>query len=154
VNLTRLDFGATGIRRLLNLWPPFRGAGIRVREIAPDFRTATVELHARMLNRNYVGSHFGGSLYAMTDPFFMIMMMKNLGRDYIVWDKAGTVRYLKPARGTVVANFRLDESAVAKAREATANGDKYEPSFKVEIVDAEGITVADVEKTLYIRKKK
>jgi len=154
VNLTRLNFGATGIRRLLNLWPPFRGAGIRVREIAPDFRTATVELHARMLNRNYVGSHFGGSLYAMTDPFFMIMMMKNLGREYIVWDKAGTVRYLKPARGTVVAKFRLDESAVAKAREATANGDKYEPSFKVEIVDAEGVTVADVEKTLYIRKKK
>jgi acyl-coenzyme A thioesterase PaaI-like protein len=154
MNLTRLDFGATGIRRLLNLWPPFRGAGIRVRDIAPDFRTATVELRARLLNRNYVGSHFGGSIYAMTDPFFMIMMMKNLGREYIVWDKAGTVRYLKPARGTVVARFRLEEEAVRKAREATANGEKFEPTFKVEIVDAEGVTVADVEKTLYIRKKK
>jgi acyl-coenzyme A thioesterase PaaI-like protein len=154
MNLTRLDFGATGIRRLLNLWPVFRGAGIRVRDIAPDFRSATVELRSQLFNRNYVGSHFGGSLYAMTDPFFMIMMMKNLGRDYVVWDKAGTVRYLKPARGTVVANFRIDESAVAKALEATANGDKHEPTFKVEIVDAEGVTVADVEKTLYIRKKK
>jgi len=154
LNLTRLDFGATGIRRLLNLWPPFRGAGIRVRDIAPDFRTATVELRAKLLNKNYVGSHFGGSLYAMTDPFFMIMMMKNLGREYIVWDKAGTVRYLKPARGTVVARFKLEEEAVRKVLEATANGEKYEPSFKVEIVDAEGVTVADVEKTLYIRKKK
>jgi acyl-coenzyme A thioesterase PaaI-like protein len=153
VNLTRLNFGATGIRRLLNLYPPFRGAGIRVRDIAPDFRAATVELRARLFNRNYVGTHFGGSLYAMTDPFFMIMMMRNLGRDYIVWDKAGTVRYLKPARGTVTARFHLDEGAVERAREVTANGDKYEPTFKVEIVDAEGVTVADVEKTLYIRRK-
>ena len=153
MNLTRLNFGATGIRRLLNLWPPFRGAGIRVREIAPDFRTATVELRARLLNKNYVGSHFGGSLYAMTDPFFMVMMMNILGRDYIVWDKAGTVRYLKPARGTVTAHFRIDESAVERAREATANGEKYEPTFKVEIVDADGVVVADVEKTLHIRKK-
>jgi acyl-coenzyme A thioesterase PaaI-like protein len=154
VNLTRLDFGATGIRRLLNLWPVFRGAGIRVRDIAPDFRSATVELRSQLFNRNYVGSHFGGSLYAMTDPFFMIMMMKNLGRDYVVWDKAGTVRYLKPAKGTVTAHFTLDENAVTAAREATANGDKYEPRFKVDIVDAEGVVVADVEKTLHIRKKR
>ena len=154
MNLTRLDFGATGIRRLLNLWPPFRGAGIRVREIAPDFRTATVELRAGLFNKNYVGSHFGGSLYAMTDPFFMIMMMKNLGREYIVWDKSGTVRYLKPARGTVTARFKLDESAVAEARAATQAGEKHEPVFRVDIVDSEGVTVADVEKTLYIRKKK
>ncbi len=153
MNLTRLNFGATGIRRLLNLWPPFRGAGVRVVEIAPDFRTAKVELRARLLNRNYVGTHFGGSLYAMTDPFFMIMMMQNLGRDYIVWDKAGTVRYLKPAKGTVTAHFRIGESDVARAREATANGDKYEPRFKVDIVDADGVVVADVEKTLHIRKK-
>jgi acyl-coenzyme A thioesterase PaaI-like protein len=153
VNLTRLNLGASGIRRLLNLWPPFRGAGVRVMEIAPDFRTARVELRARLLNRNYVGTHFGGSLYAMTDPFFMIMMMRNLGREYVVWDKAGAVRYLKPAKGTVTANFRIEEADVARAREATANGDKYEPRFKVDIVDAAGTIVADVEKTLHIRKK-
>ena len=117
MNISQIDWGAGAMRRLFNTWPPFRGAGIRVREIAPDFRTATVELRARLLNRNYVGSHFGGSLYAMTDPFFMIMMLKNLGREYIVWDKAGAVRYLKPARGTVVASFRLDEEDVRKARE-------------------------------------
>ncbi|HUP30757.1 MAG TPA: DUF4442 domain-containing protein, partial [Usitatibacter sp.] len=96
--LSRIQFGAAGIRRLLNFYPPFRGAGIRVREISPDFRTATVELRTKLFNRNYVGTHFGGSLFAMTDPFFMIMMMKNLGPDYLVWDKAGTVRFLKPAR--------------------------------------------------------
>jgi acyl-coenzyme A thioesterase PaaI-like protein len=151
--LSRFEFGHAGMRRLFNLWPPFRAAGIRVREIAPDFRSATVELRMKLLNRNYVGTHFGGSLFAMTDPFFMIMMMKNLGPGYVVWDKAGTVRFLRPARGTVTARFTMPEERVAEARERTAGGDKHEPQFRVEIVDEAGVTVADVEKTLYIRRK-
>lgn len=152
--LSRFTIGPAGMRWLLNCWPPFRGAGIRVREIAPDFRLVTVELRMRLLNRNYVGTHFGGSLFAMTDPFFMVMMMKNLGPEYIVWDKAGTVRFLKPARGTVTARLRLEAEAIERARDATAGGAKHEPSFRVDIVDAAGETVADVEKTLYIRRKK
>ena len=152
--LARFTFSHSGMRRLFNLWPPFRAAGIRVREIAPDFRTATVELRMKLLNRNYVGTHFGGSLFSMTDPFFMIMMMKNLGPGYVVWDKEGSVRFLKPARGTVTARFHLPEEAVAHAKEATAAGQKHEPRFKVDIVDAQGVVVADVEKTLYIRRKK
>ena len=151
--LSKFAFGPKGMRRLFNLWPVFRGAGIRVVEIAPDFRAATVELRMRLLNRNYVGTHFGGSLFSMTDPFFMILMMKSLGPDYVVWDKAGTVRFLKPARGTVTASFRLPEEEVAKAREMTATGAKYEPVFRVDIVDAAGNVVADVEKTLHIRRK-
>ena len=152
--LSRIAFGAAGMRRLFNLWPPFRGAGIRVREIAPDFSRCTVELRMGLLNRNYVGTHFGGSLFSMTDPFFMILMMKRLGPDYLVWDKAGTVRFLKPARGTVIARFDLPEQQVNEARERTQGGAKYEPVFRVEIVDSAGVTVADVEKTLYIRRKK
>ena len=136
------------------MWPPFRAAGIRVREIAPDFRSATVELRMRLFNRNYVGTHFGGSLFAMTDPFFMVLMMKNLGREYVVWDKQGTVRFLKPARGTVTARFHLPEERIVEARSATASGEKFEPAFRVDIVDAEGITVADVEKVLYIRRRR
>ena len=152
--LSRFEFGANGMRRLFNWWPPFRGAGIRVREIAPDFRSVTVELRMRLLNRNYVGTHFGGSLFAMTDPFFMVMMMKNLGPEYLVWDKQGTVRFLKPARGPVTARFEIPEERIAEARSQTESGAKYEPVFRVDIVDAQGTVVADVEKTLYIRKKK
>ena len=151
--LSRVEFGASGMRRLFNLWPPFRGAGIRVREIAPDFSRCTVELRMGLLNRNYVGTHFGGSLFAMTDPFFMILMMKSLGPGYVVWDKAGTVRFLRPARGTVTARFEMRPEHVEAAREKTRDGGKYEPVFRVEITDAGGVVVADVEKTLYIRKK-
>ena len=152
--LSRFQFGAGGMRRLFNFWPPFRAAGIRVRDIAPDFRSATVELRMRLFNRNYVGTHFGGSLFSMTDPFFMILMMKNLGPEYFVWDKQGTVRFLKPARGTVTARFHLPEERVSEAKEATAGGAKFEPVFRVDIVDEAGVTVADVEKTLYIRRKR
>ena len=152
--LSRIDFGATGMRRLFNWWPPFRAAGIRVRSISPDFRAATVELRMRLFNRNYVGTHFGGSLFAMTDPFFMILMMKNLGPEYVVWDKQGTVRFLKPARGTVTARFVLPEERIDEARSATAGGAKFEPAFRVDIVDAEGTVVADVEKILHIRRRK
>jgi acyl-coenzyme A thioesterase PaaI-like protein len=151
--LSRIAFGANGMRRLFNFWPVFRGAGIRVREIAPDFSSATVELRMGLFNRNYVGTHFGGSLFSMTDPFFMILMMKRLGPGYLVWDKAGTVRFLKPARGTVTAHFVMPEQQVSEARDRTRGGEKYEPVFRVEITDAAGTVVADVEKTLYIRKK-
>jgi len=141
------------MRRLFNLWPPFRGMGIRVREIAPDFRHATVELRMKLLNRNYVGTHFGGSLFAMADPWFMILMMKRLGDGYVVWDKAGAVRFIKPARGTVTARFEMPDERVEEARSATVGGTKYEPVFRAAIVDAQGTTVAEVEKTLHIRKK-
>ena len=151
--LSKIEFGAAGMRRLFNIWPVFRGAGIRVTEIAPDFTAVTVELRMKLLNRNYVGTHFGGSLFAMADPFFMIMMMKRLGPGYVVWDKAGAVRFLRPARGTVTARFRLPDEEVARAKEMTASGAKYEPVFRVDIVDADGAVVADVEKTLHIRRK-
>ena len=151
--LSRFTFGATAMRRLFNLWPPFRGMGIHVREISPDFRHATVELRMRLLNRNFVGTHFGGSLFAMADPWFMILMMKRLGEEYVVWDKAGAVRFLKPARGTVTARFEMPEECVAQARASTTEGQKYEPVFKAAIVDAEGVIVAEVEKTLHIRRK-
>jgi acyl-coenzyme A thioesterase PaaI-like protein len=86
------------LRRGMGWWPPFLGAGIRVRSFADDFREAVVELKMGRFNRNYVGTHFGGSLYAMTDPFFMIMLLHNLGGDYLVWDKSGSIEYVAPGR--------------------------------------------------------
>ncbi len=152
--LSRISFGPRGMRWLFNLWPPFRGMGVKVREIAPDFRRVRVELRMRLLNRNYVGTHFGGSMFAMADPFYMVMMMRILGSDYVVWDKAGAVRFLKPGRGTLVAEFEVTQAMVDEAIERTAQGGKFEPTYAVDLKDGEGAVVATVEKTLYIRKKK
>jgi uncharacterized protein DUF4442 len=139
--------------RLLRVWPPFLGAGIHVTHVADDFRSIDVELRLRFWNRNYVGTHFGGSLYSMCDPFFMVMLIENLGPDYIVWDKAATIRFKKPGKGTVKANFRLTKENVEEVRaQADALG-KVEPQFQVVVTDAEGNVVAEVDKLLYVRKK-
>src|SRR5208282_1249110 len=101
------------LRMWLNLYPPLRGAGIRVTRASADWREIDVEMKLRWWNRNAVGTHYGGSLYSMTDPFFMLMLIQNLGKDYIVWDKAASIRFKKPGRGTVFANFRLSEEQIA-----------------------------------------
>lgn len=139
--------------RLINFWPPFIGARIRVRRISPDFRAIDVEMKLRPWNQNYVGVHFGGSLYAMSDPFYMLMLMENLGRDYIVWDKAAEIRFRKPGKGRVHCAFRLTEQEVEAVRHALQTNRKVEPVFTVLIKDEADEVVAEVTKTLYVRRK-
>lgn len=141
-------------RRLMNLWPPFFFTGIRVTRIAEDWREIDVEMRLGRLNRNYVGTHFGGSLFAMTDPFYMLMLLHVLGRDYVVWDKAATIDYVKPGRGTVTARFRLEEERIAEIRAATADGSKMLPVFHCDIRDTQGEVVARLDRTLYVRRKR
>ena len=97
------------LRFLMNIWPPYIGAGIRVRHIAPDFRSVTVDIRLRWSNRNYVGTHFGASLYAMADPFLMLMLLHNLGDEYRVWDKSGSIEYI--ATGVAACGrLRIDDN--------------------------------------------
>jgi len=141
------------LRRWINLWPPFLGAGVRVVHIAPDMKSVDVEMKLRWWNANYVGTHFGGSLFAMTDAFYMLMLMANLGRDYIVWDKAATIRYRKPGRSKVRAEFRLTDAQLDDIREKLMTLPKYEPVFAVAIKDEQGTVIAEVEKLLHVRRK-
>jgi acyl-coenzyme A thioesterase PaaI-like protein len=144
---------ASHLHRWINLWPPFLGAGIRVKRIAPDMKAIDVEMKLRWWNANYVGTHFGGSLFAMTDAFYMLMLMANLGRDYIVWDKAASIRYRKPGRSTVRAEFRLTDAQLDDIREKLKTLPKYEPTFTIDIKDEQGIVIAEVEKLLYVKRK-
>lgn len=139
--------------RFINFWPPFLGAGIRIKSISPDFQHVAVEMKMRFWNKNYVGSHYGGSLYSMTDPFYMLMLMHNLGRDYIVWDKAADIRFLKPGYGCLTAQFDLTPARIAGIKKDADENYKTEPRFLVDIRNEEGDAVAAVEKVLYIRRK-
>ena len=141
------------LRRILNLWPPYLFAGVRVRAIGEDWRSAEVELRAHWWNRNYVGTHFGGSLFSMTDPFWMLLALHALGRDYIVWDKAGEIVFRKPGRGTVRARFALDDAVLDEIRAATAGGEKCLRWFDTDVIDAGGEVVARTRKQLYVRRK-
>jgi hypothetical protein len=141
------------LRRWINLWPPFLGAGIRIKHIAPDMKAVDVEMKLRWWNANYVGTHFGGSLFAMTDAFYMLMVMHHLGAEYVVWDKAATIRYRKPGRGIVRAEFRLSDNQIDDIRENLKTLPKYEPGFLIQVKDEAGVVIAEVEKLLNVRKK-
>jgi hypothetical protein len=142
------------VRRLGGLWFPYLGAGIRIAETSDDYRYIRVELKRRWWNSNYVGTQFGGSIYAMTDPFYMLMLIQNLGRDYIVWDKAAKVDFLKPGLSALTAEFRLDQSVIDLCRARTDGGEKFVFDLPVNVVDRDGVTVATVLKTLYVRRKR
>ncbi|MCC5863681.1 MAG: DUF4442 domain-containing protein [Wenzhouxiangella sp.] len=144
---------ASRLRLLMNIWPPYLAAGIRVRELSDDYRRARVDLRRGWLNRNYVGVHFGGSLFAMTDPFYMLMYMKNLGSDYVVWDRAGRIEFLKPGRETVSAKFQLSDRDLERARIETRDGRPWLVDHDVEIRGRSGLLVARVERTVYVRRK-
>jgi acyl-coenzyme A thioesterase PaaI-like protein len=142
------------MRRLINLYPPYWGTGIVVKRISPDYREVCVQMKLKWYNRNYVKTHFGGSLYAMTDPFFMLMLIHILGKGFVVWDKAARIDFIKPGQGTVTADFLIAEEQIQDIISRTSNGGKYFPEFSVDIKSESGETIARVVKTLYIRKKR
>lgn len=137
----------------LNVWPPFLLTGIHVDALSADYRHARVEMRLRFWNRNYVGTHFGGSLFAMTDPFWMLLVLHQLGRDHFVWDKSAEIEFVKPGRGTVWTRFDLDDTTLAGLRQAAADGGKVLHWFENEILDAQGDVVARVRKQIYVRLK-
>lgn len=139
---------------ILNIWPPFLGAGIKVTDISQDYAHVKVILKQKWYNRNYVGTHFGGSLFAMTDAFYMLMLLHILGRKYIVWDKASKIEFLKPARGTVKASFDFTPAEIQAIRKQADLNGKYIFDKTVEIYNPNNEVVASVVKTLYVRVKK
>ena len=141
------------LKRLINLYPPYWGTGISIKRISPDFKEICVQMKMRWYNRNYVKTHFGGSLYAMTDPFFMLMLIHILGKQFVVWDKAAHIEFIKPGRGTVTASFRVKQEQIQNIMNRTSEGEKYFPEFTVDIRNESGEKIASVIKTLYIRKK-
>ena len=145
---------ARALKRILNLWPPFLCAGIRVLELSDDMRHARVVLKRHWYNRNFVGTHFGGSLFAMTDPFWMIMTLYRLGDGYVVWDKAAEIEFVEAPRAPVFAEFSLDDATVDAIRAATASGEKHLRWFETEIRTAAGEIVARTRKQVYARRKR
>jgi len=144
---------ANKLRKLLNRYGPYVGAGVKVEYIAGDWREVRVSMHMRWYNRNAVGTHFGGSLYSMIDPHYMLMLMKLLGKNYLVWDKSASIDFIKPGTGKLTATMKITDEILADIKSATANGEKYLPVYPVEITNEAGDLVAKALKTLYIRKK-
>lgn len=141
-----------GFKNFINLYPPYMGAGIQVESIDEKFQKITVKMDLTFWNENYVGVHFGGSLYAMCDPFYMFILMKNLGPDYIVWDKAAKIDFVKPGKGIVRATFEIAEEELNLTKDIIAKKRKTDRVYHTEVKAEDGSLVAKVEKTLYVRR--
>lgn len=135
------------------LFPAYVGTGAWVQYIADDFREIRLKLPLSWRTRNYVGTIFGGSMYSAIDPFYMIMLLKNLGKDYVVWDKAANIRFKKPGRETLYAHFKVTEDDLAEIRQVLETEKKLDKIYNVELVNKEGVVHATIEKTIYVAKK-
>ena len=138
----------------MSLWAPNLFSGIRVKRFADDWTSATVELHVNPITRNYVKTAFGGSMSAMTDPYFFMLVMHQLGRDYVVWDTRGEIEFVKPGRGTLTAHFEVPSEHAAQLRERARGGAKVLEWFETDITDRSGDVVARVRREVYVREKR
>ena len=139
--------------KFMRFYPPYLGAGVIVTHVARDLSLLEVEMKLSAWNRNFVGTHFGGSLYSMCDPFFMLMLMMQLGDGYVVWDKSASIEFLRPGRGKVRARFELPSGRVEELRAETNQKGKINPVFEVTVVDEAGDAIARVRKVLSVRRK-
>jgi acyl-coenzyme A thioesterase PaaI-like protein len=137
----------------INFWPPFIGTGIKVKTISDDFRLVETYVKLHWYNKNLVGTHFGGTIFAMTDAFYMMMLMENLGKNYIVWDKKASIEFKKPGRGTLFATFQFTEAEIEDIRKMADTQEKYIFDKTVDVHDAEGNVIATVVKTIYVKRK-
>ncbi len=142
------------LRRILNIYGPYFGAGIKVEHISNDWKGARVSMKLHWYNQNIVGVHFGGSLYSMTDPHLMLMLMNLLGKNYIIWDRSATIDFVRPGKGKVTAAFEINDHDLVTIKEQTKDGAIYYPEFRIKVVDNKAKTVAKITKVLYIREKK
>jgi hypothetical protein len=157
-----IQFSASRLKSILNWWPPFWGAGIRVVELQNDFRYARVQMPLRFYNQNYVGVHFGGSLYAMCDPFYMLLLINVLNNnaksslkksgDFIVWDKAASIEYVKPGIGTMTAEFRITDEILNSIYSMKPDTKQF-IDLTVNVTDEKGDIVAKLIKTEYVKRK-
>lgn len=139
--------------KLMNLYPPYLGAGIFVHNYSKDFKSIEVHMKLRWYNKNVFGTHFGGSLYSMCDPFYVFMIMYNLGKDYIVWDKAANIKFIKPGKSLVKVNFQITDKDIEDIKKHLAGNPKGDFVYSTEVKSDKNELIAIVEKTIYVRKK-
>jgi hypothetical protein len=141
-------------RVAFNFFPAYRGTGARITYIAGDWREIRIRLPLSLRTRNYVGTIFGGSMYGAVDPIYMVMLIRNLGPEYVVWDKSASIRFRRPGRTTLYASFAIDQAELDAIRAALETERSVDRNYAVDLVDREGVVHAQVEKVIHVRRKR
>jgi acyl-coenzyme A thioesterase PaaI-like protein len=141
------------MRLLFYIHPAYHGTGGRVKYIATDWSEVKLVIPLNWRTRNYVGTIFGGSMYGAIDPMFMIMLIQRLGQDFVVWDKAATIQFKRPGKSKLFAHFLIPDEEVSYIHEELKNNRSVDRVYSVDLKDAEDNICANIQKTIYIRKK-
>ncbi len=148
-----MNVSAKTMKKLLNLYPPYLGAGVKVENISPNWNEVRVSMAVRWYNRNAVGTHFGGSIYSMIDPHIMLILMKRLGSDYWIWDKSADIDFIKATKKKITAHIFISDEEIEKIKTLASTGQKQLPQFTIDIIDSDQELIARVNKVIYIKKK-
>ena len=140
-------------RWALNFWPCIWGTGGRIIYLSEDFKRLTVKLPLSWRTRNVVGTIYGGSMYASTDPFFMLMLMRILGKQFVVWDKGCTIRFKRPAKETIFAEFQVTPQMLSDVQEKVAANGEASFTWTIAYKDKAGIVYAEFDKVIYVATK-
>jgi acyl-coenzyme A thioesterase PaaI-like protein len=140
-------------RWAFNLFPAIRRTGGRVSFISDDNKEIHIRLPLNWKTRNYVGTVFGGSIYACTDPFYMIQFMHILGNEYVVWDKSANIKFKRPIKQTVYARFLVTDDMLLEVNQKVSEAGFFNIDIPVNLVDKKGVIYAEVLKTIYIASK-
>lgn len=147
------SFSSWSTRALMNWYPMFFGTGGKILFWSSDWREVHLRLRRNIWTYNYVGTIFGGSMFAATDPFYMVMLLRILGNDYVVWDKSASIRFRKPGRTTLYAHFLVTDETLRVIKEEVARNGQVDLPFKIQWRDKEGTVYAEIERICYIADK-
>lgn len=152
--LTKVFKKKTIFRYGFNISPMYRRSTGRIIEVSDDIQEVKIKIRLSYKNSNYVGSIFGGSLFSATDPVYMVQLINILGSEYVVWDKESTIKFKRPAKETVYANFQFTSEEIAKIKEDVAQKQEIDILKKLNITNKEGsVIIAEVSKTIYVADK-
>lgn len=147
------SFKSRLMRWKFNLFPVYRRTGARITYISGDWREIHIKLPLNWKTKNYVGTIFGGSMYAAVDPMYMVMFINILGPEYIVWDKAASIKFKQPGRSTLRAKFKIRKAELTYIRKTLKEQSKLDRAYQIELIDEDGAICAVVEKIIHFKKK-
>jgi acyl-coenzyme A thioesterase PaaI-like protein len=148
------NFTSWKFRTIMNWYPMYFGTGGKILFISDDFRELHLRIRLNLWTYNYVGTIFGGSMFSATDPFYMLMLLRNFGKSYVVWDKSASIKFVRPAKKTLYAKYLVSDELLESIRQEVMEKGECTRIMTIELKDENEIVYAVIERNVYVADKK
>ncbi|APX98995.1 DUF4442 domain-containing protein [Lacinutrix venerupis] len=136
-----------------NWSPMYKRSTAKLIQVSDNLQYVKIRLKPSWKNRNYAGSIFGGSMLSATDPIYMIQLIQILGDDFVVWDKAASIKYKRPAKETIYAEFIFLDEEIEAIKSEIKLKNEVNITKKLTLKNTDNIVFAEIEKTMYAATK-